>query len=88
MFRKKSRSQKIESVSPDSVEVPTNSQDGISAAVVAAITASICVITGRSSEEFKFTAIRRSTSMQPVWALTGTRDIILTRQSFIERGNR
>ena len=62
--------------------------EGISPAVVAAITASICAITGKSSEEFKFTKIRRISEVKPVWSMVGTQDIMLTRQRFIERGNK
>ena len=62
--------------------------EGISPAVVAAITASICILTGKSSEEFKFTKIRRISEVKPVWSMVGTQDIMLTRQRFIERGNK
>ncbi|MGI6684726.1 MAG: OadG family protein [Bacillota bacterium] len=64
------------------------SAESISPAVVAAITASICALTGKSAEEFHFTAIRRVSGMKPMWSLMGTQDIISTRQRFIERGNR
>lgn len=61
---------------------------GITPALVAAITASVCMMTGKSAEEFKFKAIKRVPGNQPVWGLVGTTDIISTRQRFIERGNR
>lgn len=64
-------------------------QDGsISPAVVAAIMASVCAMTGKPAEELKFTAIRRISGIQPVWAMVGTADVISTRQRFIERGNK
>lgn len=64
------------------------SQDGISAAVIAAITASICALTGKSASEFRFTEIKRATNSQPMWALVGTSDLITNRQRFNERGNK
>jgi len=63
-------------------------QEGISSAVVAAITASICALTGKSAEEFRFKEIRRASGSQPMWAMVGTSEIMSTRQRFIERGNR
>lgn len=63
-------------------------QEGISPAVVAAITAAICALTGKSAEEFRFKEIRRASGSQPMWATVGTADIMSTRQRFIERGNR
>lgn len=63
-------------------------QEGVSAAVIAAITASICALTGKSATEFRFTEIKRVTNSQPMWAMVGTSDIISNRQRFNERGNR
>lgn len=63
-------------------------ESGISPAVVAAITASICLMTGKSAEEFKFKAIRRAAGNYPVWTLVGTTDLIANRQRFFERGNK
>jgi sodium pump decarboxylase gamma subunit len=60
----------------------------ISPAVVAAITATICALTGKTAEEFKFTEIRRVSHNRPIWSIAGTQDIMSTRQRFIERGNR
>ncbi|ATW24352.1 OadG family protein [Candidatus Formimonas warabiya] len=70
------------------VLTPVQTPKGISPALVAAITASICAMTGKSAEEFTFTAIRRVSGSHPVWSFVGTTDIIATRQRFIERGNR
>ncbi|MDD2497677.1 MAG: OadG family protein [Desulfitobacteriaceae bacterium] len=63
-------------------------EQGISPAVVAAITAAVCMMTGKTAGEFKFASIRRTQEGQPVWALMGTNDIIATRQRYTERGNR
>lgn len=63
-------------------------EQGISPAVVAAITAAVCMMTGKTASEFRFTAIHRAQEGQPVWALMGTSDIIATRQRYTERGNR
>jgi sodium pump decarboxylase gamma subunit len=60
----------------------------ISPAVVAAITATICALTGKTAEEFKFTEIRRVSHIRHTWSVAGTQDIMSTRQRFIERGNR
>ncbi|ATW24445.1 hypothetical protein DCMF_06315 [Candidatus Formimonas warabiya] len=79
-------------VSPSPAKAPVTNQikprDSISPAVVAAITASICALTGKTAEEFKFTEIRRASGSQPVWSFIGTNDVIATRQRFIEKGNR
>jgi len=75
-------------VTPDFSSDKNQEEGGISPALVAAITASICMVTGKSAQEFKFTAIKRISGNQPVWGLVGTTDIISTRQRFIERGNR
>ncbi|MGI6066684.1 MAG: OadG family protein [Bacillota bacterium] len=61
-------------------------EQGISPAVVAAITAAVCMMTGKTASEFKFASIRRAQDGQPVWALMGTNDIIATRQRYTERG--
>lgn len=76
---------------PDEIQAtPTEEigESGISPAVVAAITASICLMTGKSAEEFKFKAIRRAAGGYPVWTLVGTTDLIANRQRFFERGNK
>ncbi|NMA14574.1 MAG: OadG family protein [Clostridia bacterium] len=65
-----------------------NAEQGISPSVVAAITAAVCMMTGKTAGEFKFASIRRTQEGQPVWALMGTNDIIATRQRYTERGNR
>lgn len=88
----KDRKQEAVAISP---EIPaaarvtdTKNHEGISSAVVAAITASICVLTGKTAGEFKFTKIQRTSGSQPMWAMVGTSEIMSTRQRFIERGNK
>ncbi|MGI6679264.1 MAG: OadG family protein [Dehalobacterium sp.] len=62
-------------------------QEGIPLAIVAAITASVCMITGKSTNEFRFKGIRRAPGSQSMWGMTGTADIIANRQRHVERGN-
>lgn len=70
------------------VKITKTVPEGISPAVVAAITATISMVTGKEAGEFKIIGIQRAGSGMPTWALMGTTDIISTRQRYTERGNR
>lgn len=91
-FRKKEQpvAQPQEIVTPvapqvAAVEEVEEVEEGITPSVVAAITVAIAMSLGKSTNDIKFTSIRRASGGEAVWSKMGTADIITTRQRYLDR---
>jgi sodium pump decarboxylase gamma subunit len=69
---------------PQAAPVPAAPESGaLSAQTVAAIVAAVSAFTGKSMEELRFAAIRRTGGMHTGWSQSAVTELINTRQQYL-----